>query len=100
MQESEIVAKTDTLQVRIMNLSPREVAAWHYHTQVIDDIFCLTGMIAVRLRDPQQEVRLEPGRRYRIEKGRVHQLENLEDAQASYLLVQGIGQYDFNVVHQ
>jgi quercetin dioxygenase-like cupin family protein len=100
MQESEVVAKTDALQVRIMNLKPREVAAWHYHTQVTDDIFCLTGMIAVRLRDPDHEIRLLPGGRYRIETGKVHQLENLNDLEASYLLVQGIGQYDFNVVPQ
>jgi mannose-6-phosphate isomerase-like protein (cupin superfamily) len=100
MQEAEIVAKTDALQVRIMNLNPREVAAWHYHTRVTDDIFCLTGKIAVRMRDPDLEIHLEPGQRCRIETGRVHQLENLNNTEASYLLVQGIGHYDYNVVPQ
>jgi mannose-6-phosphate isomerase-like protein (cupin superfamily) len=99
MQESEIVAKTDALQVRIMNLSPLEVASWHYHTHVTDDIFCLTGRIVVRVRTPEHEIHLSPGQRCHIEMGRVHQLENLDDAESSYLLVQGIGQYDFNVVY-
>lgn len=99
MQESEIVAKTDTLQVRIMNLNPREVGPWHYHTQVTDDIFCLTGRIAIRMLDPDHEINLKPGQRCKIQIARVHQLENLKDTKASYLLVQGIGPYDFNVVN-
>lgn len=100
MQESEVIAKTDDLRVRIMVLAPREVADWHYHTEVTDDIFCLNGMISVRIREPDEDVRLTPGQRCQIGVGRVHQLENLEDMEASYLLVQGIGKYDFNIVDQ
>jgi mannose-6-phosphate isomerase-like protein (cupin superfamily) len=100
MQEAEVIAKTDDVRVRIMTLSPREVADWHYHTEVIDDIFCLSGSISIRMQGPANEVRLAPGQRCRIERGRVHQLENLDDQKASYLLVQGVGNYDFNVVDQ
>ncbi len=99
MKETEVLAKTDNLRVRIMALEPREVADWHYHTQVTDDIFCLTGTILVRLQDPNEEVRLSPGQRCQIKTGRVHQLENLESQEATYLLVQGIGTYDFNTVN-
>jgi len=98
MQESEVIVKTDNVRVRIMSLAPREVADWHYHTQVTDDIFCLTGTILVRMKNPDKEVRLSPGQRCQIKIGRVHQLENLDDNEATYLLVQGIGKYDFNVV--
>jgi len=98
MKETETIAQTDDLRVRIMTLRPHEVARWHYHTQVTDDIFCLTGAFLIRLRDPKEEMRLVPGQRCRIKTGRVHQLENIEDAVSTYLLVQGIGRYDFNVV--
>jgi len=98
MQETETIAQTDNLRVRIMRLSPHEVARWHYHTQVTDDIFCLTGVILIRLRDPDEEMRLTLGQRCQIKTGRVHQLENLEDAESTYLLVQGTGKYDFNLV--
>ncbi|MCL4530712.1 MAG: cupin domain-containing protein [Chloroflexi bacterium] len=98
MKEIEVLAKTDNLRVRIMALEPREVAGWHYHTQVADNIFCLTGTILIRLQNPDEEVRLSPGQRCQIKIGRVHQLENLESEDATYLLVQGIGVYDFNVV--
>ena len=98
MKESEAIVKTDNVRVRIMSLATREIADWHYHTQVTDDIFCLTGTILVRMKNPNEEVRLSPGQRCQIKIGRVHQLENLENNEATYLLVQGIGKYDFNVV--
>lgn len=98
MQESEVIIKTDTIRVRIMSLAPREIADWHYHTEVIDDIFCLTGTIVVRMQKPDEENELQPGQRCRIETGRIHQLENLTGKETTYLLVQGIGKYDFNVV--
>ena len=98
MEETEVIAKTNDIRIRIMALSPREIAAWHYHTQVTDHIFCLTGTILVRMRDPEKEVRLAPGERCLVEVQRIHQLENLDNFEASYLLIQGIGKYDFNIV--
>jgi len=98
MKETEIILKTDSVRVRIMSLEPREVAGWHYHTEVTDDIFCLTGTIIVRIKEPKEEYRLGPGQRCQIHTGRIHQLENLDDTEANYLLVQGLGRYDFNVV--
>jgi quercetin dioxygenase-like cupin family protein len=99
MQEAEVIVKTDNVRVRVMTLSPRELADWHYHTQVTDDIFCLEGRILVRMQEPDEEIHLSPGQRVRIEPGRNHQLENLNVEGAAYLLVQGIGMYDFNLVN-
>ena len=99
MQEAEVIVKMDNVRVRVMTLKPRELADWHYHTQVTDDIFCLDGRIIVRMQEPNEEIHLSPGQRARIEPGRNHQLENLNDESAAYLLVQGIGKYDFNLVN-
>ena len=98
MQEAEVIVKTDTVRVRVMMLSSHELADWHYHTQVTDDIFCLTGKFIVRTQNPPEEFRLSPGQRVRIQPTKAHQLENLDDTKSTYLLVQGIGKYDFNVV--
>lgn len=98
MKEIEVIAKSDTVRVRIMSLASHEIADWHYHTEVTDDIFCLTGTIVVRMKDPYKENKLTPGGRCQIKMGRKHQLENLTDKEVTYLLVQGIGKYDFNVV--
>jgi len=98
MKESEVIAKTDDVRVRVMTLNTREIADWHYHTQVTDDIFCLSGNILVRMKEPDEEIQLVPGHRCHVTKGRVHQLENLDLTEATYLLVQGTGGYDFNIV--
>lgn len=98
MQESEVLIKTDSVRVRIMTLGPREIADGHYHTQITDNIFCLTGTIVVHMKEPDEKERLTPGRRCQIKTGRVHRLENLGDMEATYLLVQGTGRYDFNTV--
>ena len=99
MKETEVIAKTDDVRVRVMTLNPREIADWHYHTQVTDDIFCLSGNILIRMKELDEEIQLAPGQRCHVTKGRVHQLENLENGEAAYLLVQGTGKYDFNKVN-
>lgn len=100
MKEIDVILKTDTTRVRVMSLAPREAADWHYHTEVTDHIFCLTGTILVRIKDPTEDYILQPGQRCGIKTGRIHQLENLDNMEATYLLVQGIGRYDFNVIEK
>ncbi len=98
MKEVEVILKTDSVRVRIMSLDPREIAEWHYHTQVTDDIFGLTGTILIRWKEPDEEIKLVPGMRCQIKPGKIHQLENVGSEGAKYLLVQGVGKYDFNTI--
>jgi quercetin dioxygenase-like cupin family protein len=100
MKEIEVILKTDSVRARIMSLDPREIADWHYHTVVTDDIFCLTGEILVRSKGPDEENKLTLGKRCQIKAGRIHQLENLGNDEARYLLIQGVGKYDFNAVQK
>ncbi len=94
----EVLLETQDARVRIIELGPREVASWHYHNEVTDNMFCLSGKMSVRLKDPDEETFLLPGRRCKVAQGRVHQVVNCGENIATYLLVQGIGHYDFNVV--
>jgi quercetin dioxygenase-like cupin family protein len=94
----EIVIKTDNVRVRIVELGPHEVAQWHRHSEVTDNMFCLTGRMSVRVKDPDREFFLQPGERCVVAQGRVHQVVNASPAPATYLLVQGVGKYDFDAV--
>jgi quercetin dioxygenase-like cupin family protein len=94
-----VIIKTKDVRVRIIELRSHEVADWHYHTEVTDNMFCLTGNITVRLKEPDEEFVLSPGRRCEVMKGRVHQVADAGGDIARYLLVQGVGNYDFNVVN-
>jgi len=47
------------------------------------------------LRDPKEEVRLEPGETYTVRTRRPHLVTNGGDASAVFLVLQGLGEYDY-----
>ncbi len=94
----EVLVKTDSVSVRILELEAGEALPWHHHSEVTDYVFALDGDIEVQLRAPDEKVLLAPGNRYTVATGRVHRVVNLCDKKTKYLLVQGIGKYDFNKV--
>jgi quercetin dioxygenase-like cupin family protein len=93
--EVEWIAKTGDVSVRVNTLGPGQGTAWHYHSVVTDDVFCLEQPVEVGLRDPDQTVVLNPGQRQRIIAGRVHRVVNRAALPLRYLLIQATGPYDF-----
>ena len=63
-------------------------------------MLCLEGQIAIEYQGPQDSVELYPGGRCEVTVERIHRVVNLIDATAKYLLVQGVGRYDFNVIDE
>jgi len=101
MTQEEFLIQTDTVRARVMHLGAGEATPWHYHTEVTDTMVCLTGQIGVRRRQPAETLVLAPGERCHVDPLRVHQVADLSPADpASYLLLQGVGRYDFNVVEE
>lgn len=96
MKNEEIIIQTENVKVRIIELQPGEIAPFHYHTEITDNMFGLSGEIIVNIRKPEKQIILTPGVRCKIEVGRVHQvINNRKDETSKYLLVQGVGTYDF-----
>jgi mannose-6-phosphate isomerase-like protein (cupin superfamily) len=93
----EVILKTENARVRIIELGPNEIASMHSHNEVTDNMFCLSGKMSVRMKDPDQQTVLLPGERCTVSQGRVHQVVNEQSTISTYLLVQGVGRYDFNV---
>ncbi len=96
----EVILDTGNVRVRIMFLDGEQATAWHFHTVVIDKMLGLEGKLAVEYQEPQDRVELRPGERCEVAVGRVHRVVNLTAETAKYLLVQGDGRYDFNVVDE
>lgn len=92
----EVLVKTDNVSVRILELEAGEALPWHHHTEVTDYVFGLDGEIEVQLRSPDAKVTLAPGQRCEVPTGRVHRVVNICRRKTKYLLIQGIGKYDFN----
>ena len=94
----EVILETGNVRVRILFLDARESTAWHFHSEVTDRMLCLQGSIAVEYQDPRESVELACGERCEVAVTRVHRVVNMCPEAAKYLLVQGVGRYDFNVV--
>ncbi len=94
-RRDEVLIQTTDVLVRILTLGSGDVVPWHTHTGVEDVAVCLSGRIEVRRRNPDEVDILSPGKWSRTALGRVHRVSNPGTSDASYLLIQGVGAYDF-----
>lgn len=94
----EVILETGDVRVRILVLDAGQATAWHFHSQVIDRMLCLQGRIVIEYQGPQERIELCSGGRCEVAVERVHRVVNPGSEVAKYLLVQGVGRYDFNVV--
>ena len=78
-----------------LQISPTQEVPWHYHTNVQDTFYVLSGAIRILLSDPSEEVRLMPGQTYSVPPKRAHLVKNDGDLSAVFFVLQGIGDYDF-----
>jgi mannose-6-phosphate isomerase-like protein (cupin superfamily) len=78
-----------------LQISPTQKVPWHYHNNVEDTFYVLAGRLRIFLREPKEEVRLSPGETYTVKARRPHLVTNGGDVSATFLVLQGIGEYDF-----
>ena len=88
-------AQRPGFRVAELQISPTQKVPWHYHSNVQDTFYVLQGRLRLFLRDPKEDVRLEPGQTYSVRAGRPHLVTNAGDASATFLVLQGIGEYDY-----
>jgi quercetin dioxygenase-like cupin family protein len=94
MGNREII-KTENVLVRVMELEKDAATVWHHHTEVVDFFVCLKGTIQIETRCPDEQTLLHPGQQAEVSSGNVHRVVNMHADRAEYLLVQGVGAYDF-----
>ena len=78
-----------------LQISPTQSVPWHLHNDVDDTFYVVAGKIRLSLREPHEIVRLTPGDSYRVKAGRPHLVTNDGDASATFVILQGIGEYDY-----
>ncbi len=94
--QAKTLLQTDHVRARIMPLAPGEQTAFHHHSDVTDHIVCLHGNIDITLGKPPENIILKPGGYCLIETMRPHRVANASATEeARYLLLQGVGKYDF-----
>jgi len=82
-------------RINELQISPKQKVPWHYHNNIQDTFYVLNGKIRIFLQNPKEEVRLSPGQTYSVPPKRPHLVTNGGDVSATFLVLQGIGEYDF-----
>ena len=92
----ETVVMSDEVQVRIFTLAHGDFIPWHYHSESTDQYFVLEGVLTIETRDPDDRRVLTVGQRYKILPGTAHCISNGSPPDCQFLLVQGVGKYDWH----
>ena len=90
-----IVAKGADVLVREYTLDPGEAIPWHRHTEVSDYYYGLEGMVVVETREPRARHEIRVGQSATVRPPTIHQVSNPGQQPCRFLLVQGVGKYDF-----
>jgi mannose-6-phosphate isomerase-like protein (cupin superfamily) len=88
-------AERDGFRISELQISPTQKVPWHYHSNVQDTFYVLEGRIRVFMREPKEDVVLGPGQTYTLQPRRPHLVTNPGNTSATFLVLQGIGEYDF-----
>lgn len=88
-------AERPGFRISELQISPTQQVPWHYHSNVQDTFYVLEGAITVTLHDPDETVRLTPGQTYSVRPKRPHLVTNAGTTSATFLVLQGLGTYDF-----
>ena len=92
---SEIVAEGADLRVSVLSLAAGQYVLWHYHSDITDSFVCHEGPMVVETRAPRHEYVLEPGQRCAVPAKTAHYVHGKEMGPCKFLIVQGVGVYDF-----
>ena len=95
VERRQYYAERPGFRIAELQISPTQQVPWHYHSNVQDTFYVLKGTIRVFMRDPKEDVTLEPGETYTLAARRPHLVVNAGESSATFLVLQGIGEYDF-----
>lgn len=88
-------AERPGFRISELQISPAQKVPWHYHTNVQDTFYVIEGRIRIFLRNPKDDVTLQRGDTYSVPARRPHLVTNAGDTSATFLVLQGLGEYDF-----
>jgi quercetin dioxygenase-like cupin family protein len=88
-------AERPGFRISELQLSPSQTVPWHFHSNISDTFYVLEGQMRLFLQDPKQEVRLGPGESFVAAARRPHLVTNAGQTSLTFLIMQGIGEYDY-----
>lgn len=82
-------------RINELRISPTQFVPWHYHNHIQDTFYVLEGRVRILLSNPEEMIELGPSESYSIPPLRPHLVTNAGESSATFLNLQGMGEYDF-----
>ena len=89
------IAEGQDLRVRQLTLTGGQAVPWHYHSAITDSFVGLKGATVVETRTPAGKTVLLPGEQCAVPPGQAHKVYGQDGEGCSFLIIQGVGVYDF-----
>jgi quercetin dioxygenase-like cupin family protein len=83
------------MQARLFVLAPGDTIPWHHHTNASDHYFVLDGILTALTRYPEQTHSVAAGSHFAIVPGTAHLITNRSTTDCRFLLLQGVGSFDW-----
>ena len=93
--DRELVAEGADLRVQVLTLAAGQCVPWHYHSEITDSFVCLEGQVVVETRAPRVTYSLLPGQRCAVAPKTAHAVHGKDDGPCTFMVIQGVGAYDF-----
>jgi quercetin dioxygenase-like cupin family protein len=90
----ERVMEGADMRASVLTLDRGQNIPWHYHSEITDAFVCLSGPMVVETRAPRAAHVLNPGERCAVPPMTAHYVHGLDDGPCSFLILQGVGEYD------
>jgi quercetin dioxygenase-like cupin family protein len=90
----ETVMEGADMRVVLLTLAAGECVPWHYHSDITDRFFCLSGPMVVETRAPRASNELQTGESCAVPPKTAHYVHGKDDGPCRFLVLQGVGAYD------
>lgn len=91
----ETIANGTDVRVRSFTLASGEIIPWHYHSHSADHYFVLEGTLTVQTRNPERLNVIKTGASHQLAPRTAHQISNQSREDCRFLLIQGVGAFDW-----
>jgi len=98
VEHTQIVVETPELRMVRITLGRGEFVPWHWHSDVTDRFVCLKGSLCVETRAPRASHDLAAGGECTVAAKVAHTARNAGKDECRFLVIQGVGPYDYNAV--
>ena len=90
-----VIARGADVLVREYTLDPGECIPWHRHSEVSDYYYGLAGEVVIETREPQARHAVGAGQSATVTSPTAHRVSNPGSEPCRFVLIQGVGKYDF-----